>query len=78
MGKPLLEPTQPYARIFSSIGSDEKIILLSRFWKYLADLFSFSMDFDRGKPLPCSVEPQVGFNTYARRIGWGHPQPRSL
>jgi hypothetical protein len=32
----------------------------------------------RGKPLPHSVEPQAGFNTYARRVGWGHPQPRSL
>jgi hypothetical protein len=24
------------------------------------------------------VEPWEGFNTYARRIGWGNPQPRSL
>jgi hypothetical protein len=41
-------------------------------------LISFARDVDRGKPLPHLVEPSERFNTYSRRVGWGHPQPRYL
>jgi hypothetical protein len=53
-------------------------LLLTRYWKSLARIVSFTRDVDLGKPLPHSVEPWAGFSTYARRVGWGNPQPRSL
>jgi hypothetical protein len=39
---------------------------------------SITTEFDCGKPLPHSVEPWKGFNTYAKRFHWGNTQPRSL
>jgi hypothetical protein len=69
---------KPYTRFHSFVGSDDRSLLLTRYWKPLAGSISFERDVDQGKPLPHSLEPREWSSNYVRRVGWRNPQPRSL
>jgi hypothetical protein len=77
-GNPMFGQQNPTQGFDFFAGRNDGSLLLTRSWKSLERLISFTRDVDQGKPLPHSVKPQEGFNTYSRRIGWGNPQPRSL
>jgi hypothetical protein len=72
-GKPYFWTTESCAGYYSYTWGKYKSFLLTRTLESLAGISSLIMDFDWGKPLPWSMEPQERLSTYARWIGRGKP-----